>query len=1193
MPKKFLRELQIGFGVSLLLLVASSTASFISIRNQIHNSVMVDHSRRVIARANRILIDLQNAETGQRGFLLTGRDEFLEPYTKSVQSLPLALDRAKELVTDNPQQASIMGSIANLVQSRLGRLTDLVEVKRANGTVTIQNLQDGKKYMDNCRSLIARFVAIEEQILDERSFRLNSSSTITSIFVVLAAITSLIIAVISYFRLKKDLAKREQLQTELKGKDEEIRKRLKVTQQVAAQIVSGNYKLKLNDVQQDELGSVSTSLNEMAGALDKSFEKLSTNEWRQTGLANLAEILMGNKKIEELTADTLEQLILYGNCINGAFYLLEGSTLMLKAAYGLEDRMHLSISPGQGAVGQAFKNGKERLFENMDDENCVVSFTSGQFKINYILLLPIYEDRQCIGVLELGSFNPFTENHLPYYREAARHVGIALGASKARMKVQNLLEETQTQAEELQSQHAELESLNANLEIHTQRLQSSEEELRVQQEELLISNRELAERSALLEEKNTLIADRNLEIQKKAQELELSTRYKSEFLANMSHELRTPLNSILLLSRLMSDNPENNLTDQQIESAQVIQSSGKSLLTLIDEILDLSKIESGKMELDYQDVPLMAVEQSLKDMFLPVIQEKGLSLSIQHDGNLPATIETDRQRLEQIVRNLLSNAIKFTRSGTITLTVKRGADHPEHVIFEVKDTGIGISSDKQQIIFEAFQQADGSTRRKFGGTGLGLSISRELARLLGGEIQLESIIKQGSTFSLSIPLRKAIKEVVPITEEINNLIEENITDAIELQPSSNFVLSSVPDEIEDDRNNIIPGDRIILIVEDDTNFARALLQYTRQQHYKGIVIVRGDIAGQFAAEYLPTAILLDIQLPIMDGWQVMDEIKKNPKTRHIPVHIMSSFQVKKESLLSGAIDFISKPLAHEQMDQLFRKIEDALSRGPRKVLIVEENSKHAEALSFFLGSFNIQSEIKTDIESSIEALRSDRTDCIILDMGLPGKMGYDTLEAIKTNRGLEDLPIIIFTGKSLSAAEEFKLKQYADTVVVKTANSYQRILDEVGLFLHLVETGNDGKTTRINKIGGLTDVLQNKKVLIADDDIRNIYSLTQALEKHQIIVLSATDGKEALLRMQEHRDIGIVLMDMMMPEMDGYEAIQKIRKSEHYSSVPIIAVTAKTMLGDREKCIEAGASDYISKPVDTDQLLSLLRVWLY
>jgi signal transduction histidine kinase/DNA-binding response OmpR family regulator/CHASE3 domain sensor protein len=1193
MPKKFLRELQIGFGVSLLLLVASSTASYMSIRNQIHNSVMVDHSRRVIARANQILIDLQNAETGQRGFLLTGRDEFLEPYSKSVQSLPVALDRAKELVTDNPAQASVMDSISNLVQSRLGKLTDLVEVKRQNKTVTVQNLQEGKKYMDSCRSLIAKFVAREEQILDQRSFRLNSSSTYTSIFVVLAAITSLIVAVISYIRLKKDLAKREKLQRELKAKEEEIRKRLKVTQQVAAQIAAGNYKLKLNDAQQDELGSVSISLNEMAGALEKSFEKLSTNEWRQTGLANLAEILMGNKKIDELASATLDQLIEYGNCVNGAFYLVDGSTLLLKAAYGLEDRMHLSISPGQGAVGQVFKNGKERLFENMNDEHCIVSFTSGQFKINYILLLPIFEDRQCIGVLELGSFQPFTEDQLPYYREAARHVGIAIGASKARLKVQNLLEETQTQAEELQSQHAELESLNANLENHTQRLQLSEEELRVQQEELLTSNRELAERSALLEEKNMLIADRNLEIQKKAQELELSTRYKSEFLANMSHELRTPLNSILLLSRLMADNPENNLTGQQVESAQIIQSSGKSLLTLIDEILDLSKIESGKMELDYQDVQLAAVEQSLKDMFLPIIKDKGLSFFIQHDENLPATVETDRHRLEQILRNLLSNATKFTRTGSITLTVKKAPQEPDGIIFEVKDTGIGIPNDKQQLIFEAFQQADGSTRRKFGGTGLGLSISRELARLLGGEIQLTSILKQGSTFSLSIPLKKITKEPIPLAAEINNLIEENITDVIELQPAPSYVLSSVPDEIEDDRNNIQLEDRIILIVEDDTNFARALLQYARQHHYKGIVIVRGDMAAKVAAECLPTAILLDIQLPIMDGWQVMDEIKKNPKTRHIPVHIMSSFQVKKESLLNGAIDFINKPLALEEMDQIFRKIEEALDRGPRKVLIVEENSKHAQALSFFLSSFDIQSEIKTDVQSSIEALCADRADCIILDMGLPDKMGYETLEAIKTNTGLENLPIIIFTGKSLSPAEEFKVKQYADAIVVKTANSYQRILDEVGLFLHLVETGKNDKTARKNKLGDLTDVLQNKKVLIADDDIRNIYSLTQALEKHQMIVVSATDGKEAILRMEEHTDIAIVLMDMMMPEMDGYQSIQVIRQNEHYKAVPIIAVTAKTMLGDREKCIEAGASDYISKPVDTDQLLSLLRVWLY
>ncbi|WP_312352609.1 response regulator [Sphingobacterium siyangense] len=1205
MPKTILRNLQVGFGISLLILLASSTASYVSIRKQIHNSAMVDHSRRVMSRVNKILQDLQNAETGQRGYLLTGMEKFLDPYKNGLQSLPQSLSRAHDLTADNPAQQQVIDTLSTLVQSRLDRLENLVNIKKRGGMVSVAQLEEGKTYMDSCRLLISKIIDKEESLLNRRSDELTRSSGYTSIFVLLAAAVSLLITLFFYFRLRADFFKREELQNDLKRKDEEIQRRLSITQRIAREIAAGNYQMQIQDGEQDDLGSLTGSLNEMARSLKTSFDELNNNNWHQAGLTQLSNLLMGNKQQEELTAVTLGHLTKYGNCVNGAIYLMEQDELVLRGSYGLENPDHNRFAPGEGMVGQVFKDEKEKLFENLENSSYVISFANGKVQVNNLFILPIFEDNQCIGVMELGALQPFSSIQLTFFRDAVQKVGTTLAAAQARLVVQNLLEETQAQTEELQAQHTELESLNSSLEMHTHKLQASEEELRVQQEELVQSNRELEERSKLLEDKNVEIAERNQEIQKKAAELEQSTRYKSEFLANMSHELRTPLNSILLLSRLMAENSDGNLNEEQMESAAVIQSSGKSLLTLIDEILDLSKIESGKMDLDVQPVYFADILNGLTAMFGPIAADKQLGLEMSAAEGLPIQLETDKQRLDQILRNLLSNAIKFTASGKVTLHIDREQSQRHRIVFEVRDTGIGIPKDKQHLIFEAFQQADGSTRRKFGGTGLGLSISRELARLLGGEILLDSEENKGSVFRLILP--EQISGNMPSVfaadlqrPTIGETDVETLEPAVVEQDSQVAVQAvermpeiPIPADIPDDRDSIVAGDRFILIVEDDIEFAKILLKYTRQQNYKGIVVVRGDIAAEMVARYMPLAVLLDIQLPLKDGWQVMAEIKENPKTRHIPVHIMSSLQVKRESLLQGAIDFINKPMALEQMGDMFRKIEAALTRHPKKVLIVEENPKHAAALSLFLESFDIASEIKSNVEDSIVALSSDTADCVILDMGVPDRVGYETLEAVKRNQGLENLPIIVFTGKNLSQVEEMKLKRYADSIIVKTANSYQRILDEVGLFLHLVEENNGPSTKSPGGLGFLQDVLQGKKVLVADDDIRNIFSLTKALEKYQMTVVPATDGKDALKQLEDNPDVAVILMDMMMPEMDGYETIASIRKDQRYENMPIIAVTAKSMMGDREKCIAAGASDYISKPVDIDQLLSLLRVWLY
>jgi len=802
--------------------------------------------------------------------------------------------------------------------------------------------------------------------------------------------------------------------------------------------------------------------------------------------------------------------------------------------------------------------------------------------------------------MELGSTSNFDEDRISYFEECCINIGIALNAAKGREKEQQLLEETQAQSEELQVQHSELENLNTELEAQTQKLQASEEELKVQQEELMQANAELEERSRLLEEKNHLIAERNNEIQKKVEELALSTKYKSEFLANMSHELRTPLNSILLLSRLMAENPDKNLNEDQIESANVIQSSGTSLLTLIDEILDLAKIESGKMTLEYQDVVIEEVVKDLKSLFNPVFQEKALQFNIQIDSDVQKVIESDRLRIDQVLRNLLSNALKFTTQGSIGLHIRKHAEKANFIMFSVKDTGVGIAEDKQKIIFEAFQQADGSTKRKFGGTGLGLSISREIARLLGGELVLKSELNKGSEFSFIIPVH-AVTEIVhnETDQDLVEIIREDVEEIQHIlgdEDTEHFHLNSpeIPEDVADDRDHIQDGDRVILIIEDDINFAKALLKYAHLQNYKGIVVVRGDHGLSAAQKYKPNAILLDVQLPVKDGWEVMDELKSHAATKHIPVHMMSVLHLKKESLMKGAVDFINKPVALDKMTDVFRKIEDALKKGPEKVLIVEENAKHASALSYFLSNFNISLSVEHNVEDSVKALTSDAVDCVILDIGNSKGNEYQVIESIKSNEGLENLPIIIFTGQNLSREEELKIKQYADSIVVKTAHSYQRILDEVGLFLHLVEEKNNSPENNSGRVlGSLTEVLSGKKVLITDDDVRNIFSLTKALEKYKVDVIVAMDGKDALKQIQQNPDIDVILMDMMMPEMDGYDTIKEIRKMPAYKRLPIIAVTAKSMIGEREKCITAGASDYISKPVDIDQLLSLLRVWLY
>lgn len=1185
MNNTFLRNLQIGFAVSFFILILSSVASYVSIKDLVNNQNMVKHTLEVLKTLDEVHLNVKDRVIGIRGILLTKDSRFAESYYSSFKSKDSLINRLDNLISDNPEQIKINKNLRKNYKEYEIILKNLINKIDKSLNVTINDMDSARVQMTLIQTDIVKMKQNERELLSLRTAATQDSAGLTPLLLVLSGAISLVITLIFYFRIKSDFTERELLKNKLTEKDIETSKSILKIEEIAHEISLGNYSTRIQGDNLGILSKLSTSLNDMAISLETSFNKLNDNEWLQKGLASLNEKLVGNKTVDIICEETITHMVQYGQCNNGAIYLYEDGLLKLKKAHGAEAFMKASFKTGEGLIGQVFNDKKLKLITNLD-ESYVVTTASGSIRLKNLLICPIIFDTSIIGVIELGCYESFGEIDILFHKTISESMGIALSSAKSRRHIQNLLEETQAQTEELQAQHSELENLNAELEAQSQKLQASEEELRVQQEELLESNKELEEKSSLLEEKNQEITERNHEIQKKAEELALSTKYKSEFLANMSHELRTPLNSILLLSKLTAENTEGNLSEEQIESAKVIQSSGNGLLSLIDEILDLSKIESGKMDITIEPTPIQTIIAELNSLFTPVVKQKNIDFKINLNTSV-TLIDTDFTRLGQILKNLISNAIKFTDKGSVTLDIENQNDK---IIFKVTDTGIGIPADKQKIIFEAFQQADGTTKRKFGGTGLGLSISRELVKLLNGKISVKSEQKIGSIFEVSFPINKPdfVEEQEVILVESDRLISSVPK---EHHP---FITQIIPEEIEDDRQTIQEGDHVILIIEDDTIFAKTLLTYARKSNYKGIVIVRGDLALSAALQFSPRAILLDIQLPIIDGWMVMDQLKTHPQTKHIPVHIMSSLQAKKESLLRGAVDFINKPFAISQMADIFKKIEDALNKNPKKVLIIEENNKHANALSYFLGSFNISTEIKNTITESTTALTEKDVDCVILDMGVPYETAYETLDTIRQKPGLENLPIIIFTGKNISRIEELKIKKYADSIIVKTAHSYQRVLDEVGLFLHLIDENSADKKEKNNlKLGTLTEVIKNKTVLIADDDVRNIFSLSKALEKHGMKVVSAMDGKQAIDKLNETPEIDIVLMDIMMPEMNGYETISAIRENPKYKTLPIFAVTAKAMTGDREKCIKVGASDYISKPVDVDQLLSLLRVWLY
>ncbi|NNG21904.1 HAMP domain-containing protein [Telluria aromaticivorans] len=967
--------------------------------------------------------------------------------------------------------------------------------------------------------------------------------------------------------------------------------------EVATAVTRGDLSRSIQVEARGEVSYLKDNINEMIRNLKETTQKNAQQDWLKTNLARFTRLLQGQRDLQAVTKLILSELAPLVSAHHGVFYMMDSqetdARLRMIASYGYRSSRKLPTSflPGEGLVGQCALEKTRIWLTDVPRDYIVVSSGLGAAPPNNIVVLPILFEQQVKAVIEIASLDRFTETHLSFLDQLMESIGVVLNTIEANSRTESLLTQSQSLAQELQQ-----------------------------------TNQELAEKARLLSEQNIEVERKNREVEQaklaleeKATQLALSSKYKSEFLANMSHELRTPLNSLLILAQQLSDNPDGNLSGRQVEFAKTIHGSGSDLLTLINDILDLSKIESGTVTLDVSEYRFLNLRNYVDRTFRHMAEAKHLGFQVDLADNLPTAVMTDTTRLQQVLKNLLSNAFKFTSHGHVELTISLvnsgwTADHPNLVhadavlAFSVRDTGVGIPSDKLQLIFEAFQQADGSTARKYGGTGLGLSISRELARLLGGEIRVESIVNVGSTFTLYLPYNRAgfinyeqtrqpqparlapPPAPTPLSLQMSAQQRAEVATIDATETASLVEYSSVLD----DRGLVTPGDPSVLIVEDDERFAKVLLDFAREKNFKGIVTQRGDSALSLARDYLPSAILLDIDLPDIDGFTVLDRLKRDPSTRHIPVHVMSSLRERERALRQGAISYLNKPVSRELLQEEFKRIQKFLMGGKRSLLVVEDDMAQRESIVALIGNTDIHMVTVDTGASALEALESSHFDCMVLDLTLPDISGFDLLDRIGANERLRDLPVVIYTAKELSRKEVTKLKRYAKTIVMKDARSPERLLDETALFLHRSQASlPENQRRMLEEIHALDGGLAGRKVLIVDDDLRNIFALSTLLERQQMQVLFAENGRDGIEVLEKDPTIEIVLMDIMMPEMDGYDTMRAIRRIPKFRSLPIITLTAKAMKGDRDKCIAAGASDYITKPVDVAQLLSMMRVWLH
>ncbi len=1024
--------------------------------------------------------------------------------------------------------------------------------------------------------------------------------------------------------------------TEIIAAARQLRESLHSTIQQANAIAQGNYSGQIT--MSSEHDQLNKALIFMTEQLREMTRKNAAQDWLKTGQAELNSKISGEQDIATLSRNILNFICRYLNMQIGVIYLLDEPenrlsslqpSLKMIASYGYTRRKNLAsqFALGEGLVGQAALERQAILISQVPDDYIHIQSGLGEAVPRHILVLPFLYEDGLKGIIELGGFEAFSDQHLEFLRQVAEAIAIATNTAQSRTKMQELLNQTQTQAEELQAQAEELQS-------QTEELQTQQEELRQTNDELQMRTRELERQKDEVREKNTVLERTQRDIEEKARELELASKYKSEFLANMSHELRTPLNSLLILAQLLSNNKAGNLNVKQVEYAKTIHSAGNDLLTLINEILDLSKVEAGKMDVHLEEILLPELAEITEHKFHHVAENKKLAFSVNYEKNLPPHIYTDGQRLKQILNNLLSNAFKFTASGSIRVEIGRpvvtddfvrkiGLNPQKTIKFSVIDSGIGIPKDKLMLVFEAFQQADGTTNRRFGGTGLGLSISRQLSRLLGGDIHLSSEVDKGSIFTLYLPehletksqnnsstgIRPAVRSDKITSDEpaipwaMNQVAESGMVTLTE-QPQQSVEstklyqqpqpVAPVEIEVEDDRFDLQAGDKFILVVEDDRKFSGILIELAREKDFKCILAEDGKTALQLAEQYQPNAIILDVGLPKVDGWTVMERLKDNPKTRHIPVHFMSAADHGRDARNMGAIGYLLKPVSMNELSEAFRRIEQFIANTLKNLVIVVENQLHQDKILDLVSNEGATVATFKTCDAAHGYLLKNATDCLILDIELAQGTAVKFLQQLAADEGLSQIPVIIYADRELTLSEEQMLQTCSSSLTVKAVRSPERLLDEATLFLHQLEAKlPNEKRKMLQMVHDKEAILRGKRVLVVDDDMRNTFALATVLEEREMEVIVAKNGRESLRLLDENPDIALILMDIMMPEMDGYEAMRKIREQPRFRKLPMIALTAKAMKGDKAKCIEAGANDYLAKPVDTDKLVSLMRVWLY
>jgi signal transduction histidine kinase/CheY-like chemotaxis protein/CHASE3 domain sensor protein len=1082
-----------------------------------------------------LLVAMIDAETGERGFVLTGEDPYLDPYSSARSTLPAAFSALRADAEGNSAKQQRLAALEALTREQLELMDRTVALRRAGQTTeAMAEIRSGraKALMDRLREAIDDLQAQERAELTEQQRAWESAVTLSSLVTGGGSAAILFLTTLVAVMTSRDYSAREK------------------------------------------------------------------EAWLRGGLVALRDRIQGERRVDALAEQALEFFATLLQARVGALYVNDGSGMFRRAAiYAVPpDTAPPELRPGEGLLGQAAKENVVLHVRDVPDDFLPVGSAVGRSKARELLAVPASVDGMIYAVVELGFLHPVTDTQQELTRRAADALAVAVRAALDRDRLEELLEETQRQSEELQSQQEELRVNNEELEEKARVLKESQARLEAQQAELEQTNDHLAAQTQMLEEQKEMLAQSQAVLADRATELARANQYKSEFLANMSHELRTPLNSTLILAKLLADNPGGNLTDEQVKFAQTITSAGHDLLALINDILDLAKIEAGKVEVTPQWLP---VPQTLDELARPLAtqaRDQGLAFDVVVDGDAPPRLETDPQRLGQIVKNLLSNALKFTERGGITLRARAaGADA---IAISVRDTGIGIEADQQDLIFEAFRQADGSIHRKYGGTGLGLSISRDLARLLGGRLTVTSTLGEGSTFTLTLPVAYGGKSASsgapsPLTPAFTRPATPATAGRAPSAPAPAAALA-----VPDDRERLGPESRTILVIEDDERFAEILLHLAHEMGFECVVTHTAAEGLKAALAHRPRAIVLDVNLPDQSGLGVLDQLKRHPQTRHIPVHVASVSDFSHEALERGAIGYALKPVKREELVEAFQRLEAKFTQQVRRVLVVEDDERQRDSIRQLLTNGDVEITGVALASEAIAALRTTTFDCMVLDLNLPDLSGYELLEQMAAHDEIAFPPVIVYTGRSLSADQEQRLQRFSKSIIIKDARSPERLLDEVTLFLHQVEASLPPERQRMLLAARDREAaFENRRVLVVEDDARNIFALSRVLEPKGVVVEIGRNGLEALALLQRSRTspdraIDLVLMDIMMPEMDGLTAIKEIRRRREFEKLPIIALTAKAMRDDQERCLAAGANDYIAKPLDVDRLLSLMRVWM-